>query len=48
MIKREDFIKADIAEYERRIAYCDNIIEKTKKTKEMWQKRLDKKRRALE
>ncbi len=47
MIKRNDFIKADIAEYERRIIYCDNIIEKTIKTKEMWQKRLNKKREAL-
>ncbi len=43
-LKRNDFIKADIAEYERRVAYCDNIIEKTIKTKKMWQKRLERKR----
>ncbi len=48
MIKRNDFIKADIAEYNRRIAYCDNIIEKTKNTKKMWEKRLERKKEALE
>ena len=47
MTLTNDFIKADIAEYERRIDYCNDIIKKTKKTRKMWGERLDKKRRSL-
>ena len=44
---KDELIKSDIAEYERRVAYCDNIIKKMTKTKEMWQKRLNRKRGEL-
>ena len=45
---KNDLIKAGIEEYKRRIDYCDNIINKTIKKKERWQRRLKDKRRLLE
>jgi len=41
------FIKADIAEYQRRISYCNKIINETIRKKEVYQQRLKEKRRML-
>ena len=46
-LTKKDFIKVDIAEYKRRIAYCDKIIKEFIRKKFMWQKRIDKKRGDL-
>ena len=45
---KTELIKADIEEYKRRIDYCNKIINRTIKTKERWEKRLENKRRLLE
>lgn len=41
---KAELIKADIEEYKRKISYCDNFIKEFTRKKEMWQRRLNKRR----
>jgi len=44
---KTQLIQADIEDYKKKIAYCDSVINKTIKTKEMWKRRLENKNKSF-